>query len=198
MQNAHRCTTPSLMCARPACHAASVSVCGEAFDDLDVLLQGSGIVIPFPGNAIIAFDRRCQGPERYSGVGQFFDVLARQCDTQTLGYKGHQGGFQLGVLNNPRVKPALRHGPFDHSRNPGWVFSDMPTKNIVASSPSLTWRLPASGCLAGNTTTVLWRAMLSHCRPPEAAGGRSPRKPKSILRASRGRSCFAGGMSKRV
>src|ERR1035441_327037 len=80
---------------------------GEASDDFEVLLQGPGIVIPAPGNAIVALDQRGQGPESHSGVGQLFDVLARQKAAQTFGHKGHEGGLQLGVLQYPRGETRL-------------------------------------------------------------------------------------------
>src|SRR5258708_25368455 len=82
----------------------------HCLDDLDVLLQGSGIVVPIPGDAIVALDWRCQGPEGHSGMREFFDVLARQCDAQAFGDEGHQGRFQLGVLQDPRRAAGLLAG----------------------------------------------------------------------------------------
>src|ERR1035441_2456915 len=99
---------------------------GEASDDLEVLLQGPGIVIPAPRNAIVALDQRGQGPEGHSRVGQLLDVLTRQRDAQTFGHKGHEGGLQLGVLQYPRGEARLLAcfsqpfaetwmGPFGHA-----------------------------------------------------------------------------------
>src|SRR5258708_30609433 len=82
----------------------------HSLDDLDVLLQGSGIVVPIPGDAIVALDWWCQGPEGHSGMREFFDVLARQCDAQAFGDEGHQARFQLGVLQDPRREAGLLAG----------------------------------------------------------------------------------------
>lgn len=47
----------------------SVSARGEAFDDFDVVLQGSRIVVPVPGDTVIALDQWGQGAEGHSGMG---------------------------------------------------------------------------------------------------------------------------------
>src|SRR5436305_4806811 len=58
--------------------------------------------MPAPGYAIIGPHRWRQWTERYARVGQFFDVLARQRDTQTFGHERHEAGLQLRILQNPR------------------------------------------------------------------------------------------------
>lgn len=60
---------------------------GDALDDLKIFLQGPGITVPVPGNAVVGLDRWRQRTEGHSGMGQVFDLLPRQCDAQAFGHE---------------------------------------------------------------------------------------------------------------
>src|SRR5437016_5636222 len=102
--------TPTLSLVLMLSESASTRRSGEVFDDLDVLSQGVRVVTPVPGDAIVALDRWRQRPEGHSGMGQAFDVLASQCDSQAVGDERHEGGFQLGLLKNSRRKAGRLAG----------------------------------------------------------------------------------------
>src|SRR5438445_452015 len=73
---------------------------GQALDDADVLVQGAGIVVVIPRDAVRSFDRRAQGTENNSGVRDVFDLFPSQGYAQALGNKPHQAGLEVGILQD--------------------------------------------------------------------------------------------------
>src|SRR5690348_58565 len=91
-------------------HLTLVGRGGKTFYDLDVLAQRAQFVGAVPGNAVIAVDGGSEGPKHDSGMRQFLDVLTGKADAQSLRHEGHQGAFELGILEYPRAKANLLTG----------------------------------------------------------------------------------------